>query len=76
MQGDKPISTPMSTPKKLYLGESAPFLGPKKYQSLVGTLKYLALTRPDLAYATYKLSQFSHAPTLNHWLALKRVIHY
>lgn len=46
------------------------------YRSIVGGLQYLILTRPHIAYAVYKLNQYLSAPTLQHWLACKKVLRY
>jgi hypothetical protein len=47
------------------------------YQSAVGALMYAMLgTRPDIAFAVTKLSQFSQNPGPAHWKALKRVLRY
>ena len=47
------------------------------YQSMLGSNMYTMLqTRPDIAYAIAKLSQFSSNPTEQHYQALKRVLRY
>ncbi|KAH9652235.1 retrovirus-related pol polyprotein from transposon RE1 [Citrus sinensis] len=72
--------TPMVTGVKLQK-EAKGHLGqyvedPTGYRSLVGGLQYLVLTRPEIAYAVNKLSQYVSAPTLQHILACKRVLRY
>ncbi|XP_028959331.1 uncharacterized mitochondrial protein AtMg00810-like [Malus domestica] len=47
----KPISTPVPTGKKLSMFAGEPHLDPQTYRSIVGTLQYLTITRPDLSYA-------------------------
>lgn len=42
----------------------------------MGSLQYIAFTRPDISFAVNKLSQFMHAPSQTHWQALKRVLRY
>ncbi|GKV51593.1 hypothetical protein SLEP1_g58230 [Rubroshorea leprosula] len=46
------------------------------YRQLVGSLQYLARTRPDISFAVNKLSQFLHAPSDVHWQAAKRILWY
>ncbi|UYV63346.1 hypothetical protein LAZ67_2003803 [Cordylochernes scorpioides] len=47
------------------------------YQEALGMLMFLAVnTRPDIAYITSKLSQYSRQPKQMHWTAIKRVMRY
>ncbi|XP_016206912.1 uncharacterized protein LOC107647346 [Arachis ipaensis] len=48
----------------------------KLYGSVVGTLQYLCITRPDISFAVSKVSQFMHSPLLSHWKAVKRILSY
>ncbi|CAA7017709.1 unnamed protein product [Microthlaspi erraticum] len=71
-----PVSTPMATHPKLSLNSGMVLQNPSEYRMVVGSLQYLAFTRPDVAFAVNKLSQFMHAPTDEHWKAAKRVLRY
>lgn len=78
MTNCKPVSTPLSTSEKLSLHSGSP-LGPEdatRYRSIVGALQYLTLTRPDIAFSVNKVCQFLHAPTTEHWTAVKRILRY
>jgi hypothetical protein len=47
-----------------------------KYRSIVGVLQYLTLTRPDLSFAINKVCQYLHAPTQDHFTAVKHILRY
>ncbi|CAH9123810.1 unnamed protein product [Cuscuta epithymum] len=70
------VTTPLASTSKLSINSGKPLADPEEYRSVVGSLQYLALTRPDLSYAINKLSQFLHRPTTDHWEAVKRVLRY
>ncbi|KAK1414359.1 hypothetical protein QVD17_30103 [Tagetes erecta] len=72
----KPVPTPMSTSSPLSLHDSPPFSDPVKYRQLVGALQYVTLSRPDITFAVNRVCQFMHAPTDNHWSAVKRILRY
>lgn len=76
MLNAKTVSMPLATHPKLTLKSGTPLLNPTDYRQVVGSLQYLAFTRPDIAYAVNKLSQFMHQPTEDHWQAAKRVLRY
>jgi histone deacetylase 1/2 len=46
------------------------------YRNIVGGLKYILHTRPDLSYAVNKVCQFLHAPRSLHWSAVKGILLY
>lgn len=69
MSDAKPVTTPLPTSPKLSLNGGTPLLDVAPYRSLVGSLQYLAFTRPDISYAVARLSQFMHKPTMEHWQA-------
>jgi hypothetical protein len=49
----------------------------RQYRSAVGSLMYAMLgTRPDIAFAVSKISQFALNPNQVHWQAVKRVFRY
>ena len=47
-----------------------------KYQSLVGSLRYLASTRPNLLLSVGIVSQYMEEPSNSHWKVLKRILRY
>ncbi|GKB69844.1 uncharacterized mitochondrial protein-like protein [Tanacetum coccineum] len=71
----KSVSTPLSTYANLTINGDL-FSYPTLYRSLVGGLQYLTITRPDLSYAVNQVSQFLHAPTNDHFQAVKLILRY
>ena len=48
-----------------------------EYQTLVGKLLFLLIcTRPDISYSVNSLTQHSCSPHLEHFTAIKQVMHY
>ena len=46
------------------------------YRQLVGSLIYLTVTRPDLAYSVHLVSQFMSAPRSTHYAAVLHILRY
>lgn len=46
------------------------------YRSLVGSLRYLTCTRPDIAYSVGILSRYMEDPRHSHLKAIKRILRY
>ena len=72
----KSCPTLMCLGNKFSFHDSEAFPRPSLYRSTIGSLQYLTLTRPDLAFSVNKLSQFSQAPTVAHWNASKHILRY
>ncbi|GJV45416.1 putative RNA-directed DNA polymerase [Tanacetum coccineum] len=71
-----PVSSLMVTSSSLSLDNSTAFSNSVKYQQVVGSLQYVTLSRPDIAFAVNKVCQYMHALTENHWSAVKRILRY
>ena len=46
------------------------------YRQLVGSLIYLTVTRPDISYVVYVVSQFMAAPKSPHYVVVLRILPY
>lgn len=76
MDGAKEIGIPSSYSVVLSPMDESLHVDPTSYRRLVGSLQYLAFTRPNVSFAMNKLSQFMYLPTQTHWKTLKRVLRY
>jgi histone deacetylase 1/2 len=76
MTSCKPVDTPLSASSKLALIPGTLYSDPTRYRQIVGALQYLTFTRPNICYAVNKVCQFMHAPTEDHWSAVKRILRY
>lgn len=75
MEAVKLVATPLVTHPPLILhGEL--LSDPTEYRQLIGSLQYLSLTRPDVAFAVNKLAQYMQRPTDQHMQALHRLLRY
>ncbi|GKU89172.1 hypothetical protein SLEP1_g3343 [Rubroshorea leprosula] len=71
----KLVSSPMAT-AAFQLHQGLKLSDPSSYRSLVGSLQYLNLTRPDITFVVNRLSQFLHAPFDVHMQAAKCILCY
>ncbi|PKU77377.1 putative mitochondrial protein [Dendrobium catenatum] len=81
MNDYKPISTPMECGGKLSKKENNEIVNPEIvnptfFKSLVGSLRYLTCTRPDILYAVGIVSRYMEVPTTTHLKAAKRILRY
>ena len=47
-----------------------------RYRTLVGSLVYLTISQPNIAYAVHVVNQFIAAPWSTHYVALLRILRY
>ncbi|KAM1723464.1 hypothetical protein COP2_022338 [Malus domestica] len=76
MESCKPSPTPLSSSTRLSSLDGDPLTNLSTYQSIVGGLQYLTLSRPDIAYAVNQVCQFMHAPRTTHLQSAKRILRY
>ena len=74
--GCKPVDTPVEANVKLNPAKSEDIVDREKFQRLVGRLIYLSHTRPDIAFAVSRISQFMHSPGREHFEAAYRILKY
>ncbi|PNX93880.1 retrovirus-related Pol polyprotein from transposon TNT 1-94 [Trifolium pratense] len=76
MADAKIVHSPMSTSTSLTQHNGASSVNITEYRSMIGSLQYLSMTRPDIAYTVNKLAQFMQHPSSIHFTALKRLLRY
>lgn len=75
MHDCKPTFSPSSV-KPSSVDSDVPFEDPSWYRTVVGSLQYLTLTRPEIAFAVNVACQHMHAPMQSHYAAVKRILRY
>jgi hypothetical protein len=76
MMDSKPVLTPLSTSVTLTKDDGSPTTDVTFYRSTIGSLQYLSMTRPDIAFSVNRLAQFMQRPNTTHLTALKRILRY
>lgn len=67
---------PMDPNDHINKDEGGITVDPTQYKSLIGGLRYLVHTRPDIAYSVGIVSRYMEKPTLVHQNAAKRILRY
>ncbi|XP_066373488.1 uncharacterized mitochondrial protein AtMg00810-like [Miscanthus floridulus] len=68
--------TPMEEQLKLTKASTAARVDAILYRSIVGSLRYLVYTKPDIAFTVGYVSRFMEDPREDHWAAVKQLLHY
>jgi hypothetical protein len=68
--------TPMESRLKLRKEGGAAEADKTLYRSVIGSLRYLVNTRPDLAFAVGIASRFMENPSAVHWSIVKQIVRY
>jgi hypothetical protein len=76
MKGCNPCHVPMENRLKLSKNDKSLPVDKTKYISIIGSLRYLVNTRPDIAYAVGIVSRFIEDPKGSHWSAVKQILRY
>jgi hypothetical protein len=53
-----------------------PLVDATAYRSIVGSLRYLMNTRPDLAFVVGYMSRFLEEPQEDHFVVVKQILRY
>ncbi|KAJ0532731.1 putative RNA-directed DNA polymerase [Helianthus annuus] len=67
---------PMQHKLKLTKDESGKEVDPTKYRRIIGCLRYLLHTRPDLSYSIGVVSRYMQLPKESHFAAVKQILRY
>ncbi|GAU38708.1 hypothetical protein TSUD_396360 [Trifolium subterraneum] len=68
--------TPAEPRLQLSKCEEEDSVDPTKFRSLIGSLRYLCNTRPDLVYSVGIVSRFMDKPRVSHLVVVKRILRY
>lgn len=70
------VKNPMVPGHKLTKAGAGEEVNPTTFKQLVGSLRYLTATRPDLIYSVNLVSRYMESPNEQHMVAAKRILRY
>ena len=76
MNESDPVSTLVDFGSKLTKEDEGSNVDATYFRSLVGSLRYLTCTRPDILYAVGLISRYMEEPKSPHLMAAKRILRY
>jgi hypothetical protein len=72
----KPVFTPMSSATSLGPDEDGEAVDQREYRSMIGSLLYLIVTRPDIQFVVGLCACFQAFPRSSHQMTVQRVFRY
>eukprot|EP00257_Ricinus_communis_P018007 XP_015576587.1 uncharacterized protein LOC107261483 [Ricinus communis] len=76
LSDNKTVDTPIQLNAHYSASDGSLLSDPSLYRTVVGSLIYLTITRPDIAYAVHIVSQFVTSPTTVHWATVLCILRY
>ncbi|KAF8409152.1 hypothetical protein HHK36_005225 [Tetracentron sinense] len=76
LDGCNTVSTPVAMGSKLTKEGEGKTVDSTLFKSLIGSLRYFTITRPDIVYGVGLLSRYMEIPKESHWLAAKTILRY
>ena len=76
MNESKAISTPMGTNRNLDSDASGNMVDQKLYHSMIGSLLYVTISRPNIMFSVCMCARFQASPRESHLKATKRILRY
>jgi hypothetical protein len=76
MKDSKAMATPMSMTTILDADAEGEHMDQKEYRSMIGSLLYMTVTRPDIQFSVCLCAHFQASPKNSHRQAVKRIFRY
>ncbi|CAM8933847.1 unnamed protein product [Rhodiola kirilowii] len=72
----KAVQTPVPKRMEIMKEGIGDLVNPTYFESIVGSLRYLTSTRPDIVYELGHIIRFMEQPQQSHLIAAKRILRY
>ena len=76
MMDSKPFSTPITLNCRLEADEAGTATDQRLYRGMIGSLLYLAASRPDIMFSVCLCARFQANPKESHLKVVKRILRY